>query len=106
PKTAPLAYATSNDSATTNPTTSPTAVKYPTPAELYEKIKKAKANKAALLKVAYVDVDGAISEKPADFSFLNPEGGLTLHKLLQRIDKARDDKDVRAVLMKLGSDAS
>ncbi|MBC8109081.1 MAG: signal peptide peptidase SppA [Anaerolineae bacterium] len=107
PKTAPLADATSDESPTTNPTTSPTAqVKIPTPAELFEKIKKAKADKAALLKVAYFDLDGPVSEKPSDFSLFNPEGGLTLHKLLERINKARDDKDVRAVLVTLGAESS
>lgn len=107
PKTAPLADASSDESPTTNPTTSPTAqVKFPTPAELFEKIKQAKADKAAQLKVAYFDLDGPVSEKPSDFSLFNPEGKLTLHNLLERIGKARDDKDVRAVLLTLGAESS
>jgi len=106
PKTAPLASATPATSPTTSPTTNPTAqVKFPTPAELYEKMQKAKAEKASQLKIAYFDLNDAISEKPSEFSIFNPEGSLTLHTLIDRINKARDDKDVRAVLITLG-DAS
>ncbi len=54
-------------------------------------------------KVAFFDLNTSVVEKPADFSLLggNP-GAITLQSLLGRLHHARDDKDVRAVLVTLG----
>ncbi|CAN5384157.1 hypothetical protein BH09PLA1_BH09PLA1_24970 [soil metagenome] len=107
PKTAPLAAAPQNPPATaptTSPTTAPTAT-FPTPGELFEKMRLAKEAKALQLKVAYFDLNEAITEKPSDFSLFSPNGGMTLHKLLERIATARDDKSVRAVLVTIGPES-
>ena len=89
------------------PTTAPAqAQKFPTPAELIEKMKQIRQKEANLSKVAYFDLDGPIGEKPADFSWFGADNTLTLRTLLSRMHKARDDKDVRAVLITLGAGSS
>ncbi|HTW93554.1 MAG TPA: signal peptide peptidase SppA [Tepidisphaeraceae bacterium] len=80
--------------------------KFPTPADLLKALKA--ANKAAALpgntasvspEVAYFNLDEPLAEKPADFSFFADQQSLTLHTVLQRLDQAAHDKDVKAVLI-------
>jgi protease-4 len=93
-------------SSTTRPTTGPSAqqAKFPTPAELVAKFKQIKDAKAALTKVAYIDLSDTITEKPAGFSLFGGADTRTLHDLIDRLHKARDDKDIRAVLITQGAD--
>ena len=75
---------------------------FPTPAELIKRLQKAKAEKASLSKVVHFDLASAVVEKPADFSLFGDSTWMTLRSVIQRMEMARDDKDVRAVLLTLG----
>jgi len=81
--------------------------KFPTPAELMAKIKSAEKKDASgddddSPKVAYFDLSTPVMEKPADFNwFSQQETGLTLRVLVDRLEKARQDDDVKAVLLRL-----
>lgn len=55
-----------------------------------------------LPKVAYFDLNRPLVEKAADFSLFGDPGALTLRSLIERLHRARDDKEVRAVLLTLG----
>src|SRR5688572_30707871 len=89
--------------ATTAPATTQAAeVKFPTPAELVEKMKQMRAEKDALLKVAYIDLSDPIVETPPGFSLFGDPNVATLRSVLQRIEQARDDKDVRGILITIG----
>ena len=93
---------------TTKTTTRPASAttqpgKFPTPNELLKKMKAMKEAKRALPHVAYIDIAEPIVEKPADFSLFSDPDALTLRSLLERLTKARDDKQVRAVLITLGA---
>ena len=62
------------------------------------------AAKAALPKVACFDLSTPVVEKPADFSIFGGDpNALTLRSLVERLHHARDDKDVRAVLLTLNA---
>ncbi len=60
---------------------------------------------AALPKVASFDLSTPVVEKPADFSLLGgiDPSALTLRSLVERLHHARDDRDVRAVLLTLNA---
>lgn len=76
---------------------------FPTPAQLLERIRHGKAaatNKAA---VAHFDLSSTLLEKPADFSFFGDNSGTTLRSLVKRLHAARDDENLRAVLVTLGA---
>jgi len=109
PATAPgavVAQATSKAAAAepaTAPATRP-ATKLPTPAELVAKLKQIKQQKAARSKVAYIDLARPVTEKPADFSLFGGADRSTLRGIVERLQRARDDKDVRAVLLTLGAE--
>jgi protease-4 len=79
--------------------------KLPTPAELIAKLKAAQpkdGDDAASSKIAFFDLSQGVVEKPADFNlFAQDQGGLTLRALIDRMEKARKDSDVRAVLLRL-----
>jgi protease IV len=75
------------------------AGRFPTPAELLERMKKMQEQHESLLKVAYFDLSERIVEKPADFSLFGESGGETLQALLERLYQARDDAGVRATLL-------
>src|SRR5580700_6061618 len=85
-------------SAAAGPATQP-ASKFPTPAELMAKIQAAQKNDKGdddddLPKVAYFDLSGTVTEKPADFNlFGDQQVGVTLRVLIDRLEKARNDKD-------------
>ncbi len=100
------AASTSRPSPTdSEPTTQP-ANKFPTPAELMAKIQAAQKKVDDRPKVVYFDLSGSISEKPADFNlFSNDQTTLTLRTLIERLEKARQDSDVPAVLLRLGDGA-
>ena len=77
--------------------------KFPTPAEIVERMKKVKEQQEKLLKVAYFDLSEQVVEKPADFSWFGDASATTLRSLISRLHQARDDKDIRAVLLTLGT---
>ncbi len=92
--------------ASNRPSTQPTTqAKLPTPAELVAKLKQIREQKAALTKVAYIDLSGAVSEKPAGFSLFGGRDRSTLYELIDRLHQARDDKDIRGLLITLGAEA-
>jgi protease-4 len=107
PQAAATAPVVTAPGATTAPSTraSTQPIKFPTPNELLEKMRASKKAKAALPHVAYIDISEPIVEKPADFSLFGDPDALTLRSLLDRLDKARADKEVRAVLITLGADS-
>ena len=78
---------------------------FPTPAELIEKMKATKAQKDALPHVAYIAIDEPIVEKPADFSFFGDPDAPTLRSLIDRLNQAKHDKKIRAVLVTIGGEA-
>lgn len=79
------------------------ATKFPTPAELIAKMKAMRQQKDAMLKVAYIDLSAPIVEKPADFSFFGGDAdAMTLRSVINRLHAARDDKDIKAVLITIG----
>jgi protease-4 len=54
-------------------------------------------------KVAAFDLTTAVAEKASDFSlFTGDPSGLTLRSLIDRLHRARDDKEIRGVLLTLG----
>src|SRR4051812_42030245 len=79
--------------------------KYPTPAEVMAKIKKHRAEQAMLIKVAYFNIDRPVSERPSGFSLFSNDDHATLRILIDRMHQARDDKDVRGVLITISADA-
>ena len=75
---------------------------FPTPAEIIRRLQREKAAKAALSKVVHFDLASSVVEKPADFSLFGDSTWMSLRSIIQRMQMARDDKDVRAVLLTLG----
>jgi protease IV len=93
----------------TQPTTKPTtqASKYPTPAELMAKIRKQRKEQAALIKVAYLDLNRPLTERPGALSLFGADDDRSnLRSVIDRLHRAGEDKDVRAVLITLSQDAS
>lgn len=84
-------------------TTQPSSDEFPTPAELVKRMKKMEKQKAALAKVAYFNLTRPLEEKPADFTLFGDDGSITLRSLLERLHQARQDPDVKAVLITLGA---
>lgn len=86
----------------TRPTSSPAttqAAHFPTPQELFEKIRSAKEAKKKLKQVAYLDLSHPITEKPQQFSLFRDNESQTLRAVLERLQKAKDDADIKAVLI-------
>ena len=99
--------AAASQAATTRPAVART--KFPTAAEMAAKIvagnKAAATRKSAddaKLQVAYFDLTGGLTEKPAGFSLFGGSAP-TLRDLLDRFGKARDDASIKAVLINLGA---
>lgn len=89
--------------ATTQAAATTQATQFPTPAELLARMKQMRQAKEAALKVAYIDLSAAIVEKPADFSLFGGDAdAMTLRSVISRLHQARDDKDVKAVLITIG----
>jgi protease IV len=83
-----------------------TANKFPTPAELMAKIQAAQKKEDDQPKVAYFDLSGQVGEKPSDYSLFGGDpNAITLRVLIDRLEKARQDSDVHAVLLRLGDGA-
>ena len=62
-------------------------------------MKSTKAQKDSLPHVAYIAIDEPIVEKPADFSFFGDPDAPTLRSLIDRLNQAKHDKKIRAVLI-------
>jgi protease-4 len=78
---------------------------FPTPQELVAQWKKTAKEQDAQTKVAYFDLSRKVTERPESFMlFSTPDESTTLQNLIERLHKARDDKDVKAVLITLESD--
>ena len=105
-----LARVTPATQPATQPSTRPAAalaahdqMKFPTPAELVARMKQLKKDEDERTKVAYFDLSETLTERPAEFSLFGDDT-TTLRSLLDRMHRAREDKDVRAVLVTLGAD--
>ena len=77
--------------------------KLPSPSELIKKLKATQQKEDKKTKVAYFDFTRPVQEAPAGFSVFGDDGAMTLRSLIDRLHKARDDKDVKAVLITLGA---
>ncbi|HZZ43722.1 MAG TPA: signal peptide peptidase SppA [Tepidisphaeraceae bacterium] len=86
----------------TRPAATPATQHFPTPQELLDQMKKSKAEKKKLKQVAFIDLSHPVQEAPAGFSFFRDTEGDTLHSVLDRLHQARDDRDVRAILITIG----
>lgn len=107
----PLVHAEEPTSAPTTPTTSPTsapattrAAKLPTPAELIAQMKAKQKETESLPKVAFIELSGPIVEKGGGISFFGGATGTPFLELLKRIKTAREDKDVRALVIVVSPD--
>src|SRR5262245_20508263 len=91
----------------TAPATKPSneQAKFPTPAEMMERIKAKRAEQAGLVQVAYFNLTRPISERGSDFSLFGNDESTSLRSLIDRMHQARDDKDLRAVLITIGVEA-
>jgi protease-4 len=71
--------------------------------DLASKMHQIADQKEKLPKVAVFDLAKPIEEKPSDFSLLGGDpSAMTLRMLIDRLHKAKDDHDVRAVLLNIG----
>jgi len=86
-----------------SPATQPSGEEFPSPAELARRMKQLEKEKAALAKVAYFNLSRPVDEKPSDFSLFGDDGSNTLRSLLDRLNQAKADQDVKAVLITLGA---
>lgn len=96
-----------SDQPATQPTTKPAAKRseFPTAAELAEKILRLREQHNLLPDVAHIDLNAAVTERPADFSWFGEDDVQTLQVILQRIQQATDDPDIDAILLTLRSTA-
>jgi protease-4 len=89
------------------PTTEPTSkatTTFPTPAELIKKMKAREAEDAKMPKVAYFDLTDPVLERGAEFNlFGGAQRGYTLHELLGAVRKAKDDANIKALLVTVRS---
>lgn len=88
------------------PASQPSAARLPTPAELMEQMKQRREATARLTKVAHFDLNGTVTEKEGGLSLFSSGSGDTLYDIVKRLEKARDDKSVSAVLITIGADMS
>lgn len=79
---------------------------FPSPAELVKKMKQLEAHKASLTKVAYFSLTHPMAEAPASFSLFGDDGSFTLRSLLDRLEMAQQQDDVKAVLITLGAESA
>jgi protease-4 len=88
---------------TTQPTTRPDDLQASIH-DLAAKIRKLSDQQEKAPKVAVFDLATKLDERPSDFSlFSGNPSDLTLRTLIDRLHQARDDKAIRAVLIKLGN---
>ena len=94
------------------PTTAPVAVAaateehFPTPSEIWEKHKAKLAEADKLLKIAHFDLSQPILEKSPDFTLFGDDHLLTIQTLIDRLHRARDDKNLRGVLVTFSANTS
>lgn len=69
--------------------------------DIIAKFQAQKQKESELAKVAYIELDQPVTEKPAEFVLL-ADTRVTLKSLLDRLTQAKQDKDLRAVLVNLG----
>jgi protease-4 len=67
--------------------------------DLARKLKQLKDQKAAMGKVAHIDLSRPLPEKPADFSLFGDVGVQTQYSVLSRIAQAGKDKNIAALLV-------
>jgi protease IV len=97
------------DAGQSSPTESPKKAdkaddKLPTPGDLIRKLKAAELEKSKKTKLAYFDLSlKPVTEKPADFSLFGDDGSMTVRSLIDRLHQARDDKEIKGVLITLGA---
>ncbi|HEX4793245.1 MAG TPA: signal peptide peptidase SppA [Humisphaera sp.] len=77
--------------------------KLPSPGDLIKKLKAAQEKDDKKSKVAYFDFTRPVEDRPADFSLFGSDENMTLRSIVERMHKARDDKDVKGVLITLGA---
>ena len=77
--------------------------KLPSPSELIKRLKAMDNEHANKAKIAFFDLaTRPVVEKPADFSIFGDDGSMTLRSIIERLHQARDDKDIKGVLITLG----
>lgn len=84
------------------PTTKPAEAKSGFAKDIIAKFQAQKQKESELAKVGYIDLDQPVAEKPAEF-VLFADTRVTLKSLLDRLTEAKQDKDLRAVLVNLGA---
>ena len=89
----------------TQPSAAASSSEFPSPAELVKRMKTLEKKRAAMAKVAYFDLSRPVSEKPADFSIFGDDGSSTLRSLVERLGMARQDPDIKAVLITMGAES-
>jgi protease IV len=89
----------------TQPSAAASSREFPSPAELVKRMKTLEKKRAAMAKVAYFDLSRPVSEKPADFSLFGDDGSSTLRSLVERLRMARQDPDIKAVLITMGAES-
>jgi protease-4 len=97
PTSRPASRPAKDPAAAAKPTTAP----FTTPGEIIARMKQLKQEQKALPQVAYINLNKPIIEAPPAFSLFS-DPGLTLQSVLQRIADARQDQEVRAVLLTIG----
>ena len=86
------------------PATKPSVNDFPSPAELVKKMKDLEKAKAAQSKVAHFALTRPIVETTPSFSlFGGDDAALTTRVLLERLNAAGKDKEIKAVLLTLGA---
>ena len=98
----PTTHPAATAPATTGPATQASKTKFPTPAELLAKLKADRDATAAKVQVGVFSLNTAFAEKPVDFSLFGTPSP-TLRELLERMEKAKDDASLKAVLLYVGS---
>jgi protease-4 len=85
---------------TTAPATQSAKAKFPTPQEVIAKMKKAKEDAESKPQVAVIDLGTSFSEKPSSgLSLFGGGASASFRGLIERLQDAKDDKSVRAVLL-------
>ena len=103
PSKAPEHSTSADSSSDSNKSTAKAPDKLPTPGELIKKIKEMEKTEAKKSKFAYFDLSlRPVVEQPASFSLFGDDGSMTLRSIIDRIHQARDDKDIKGVLITLG----
>lgn len=100
-----LGVAAYAESPTTKPATAPSTqpttakAKFPTPQEVIAKMKKAKEEQAAKTQVAVIDLGDYFAEKPSGPSLFGGGASKSFRSLIDRLQDAKDDSSIRAVLL-------